>query len=140
LEDLAKTKALASAAQNAGRTIEVYIKPEVSPLTPASSGCTWQDAADIGEFLQSPACSHLRWQGFMGIAPLGVEPSMTLALFRNFMEQGSQLWKKLGANDRPAAFSLGMSSDAPLAIQAAHEMGLSPPVIRLGSAVFGPRL
>ena len=139
LEDLEKAQALATACSRAGRTLGVYIKPELSPLTPASSGCSWETAARLAQFLCEVSVERgpLRWLGFMGMAPLGVNATETEGLFGDFMRRGAALWNETQGSGTPLSFSLGMSDDALLARRAAQHLGLPAPVVRLGRALFG---
>ena len=139
LEDIEKVERLAAECQKIGRKLQVYIKAEVSPLTPAASGCSWEKVQSIAERIQSTHAAELQLCGFMGMAPLGVGEKETESLFKDFMAQGMALWNQLGIKDRSLSFSLGMSADSHIAISAAQQLGLEPPVLRLGSAVFGDR-
>jgi septum formation protein len=139
LEDIEKLDRLASECQKIGRKLHVYIKTQVSPLTPAASGCSWEQVQAIAERIQNTHASVVQLCGFMGMAPLGVGEKETESLFKDFMTQGIALWKQLGVTDRPLSFSLGMSADSHIALSVARQLGLQPPVLRLGSAVFGDR-
>ena len=140
LDDCDKAKTLAAACAKLGRSMEVYVKAQVSPATQASRGCIWDspETQELFQFLCSTDAGPLVWRGFMGIAPLGVGAPETQRLFEDFMRQGLQAWQKLRGGQTPVAFSLGMSQDAPSAQAAAQRLGLPPPMIRLGSAIFGP--
>lgn len=139
IEELDKADRLAAECQKIGRTLDVYIKAEVSPLTQAASGCSWEQVRAIATRIQAAHPVVLRLRGFMGMAPLGVDENETETLFKRFMTQGLSLWKQLGIEDRPPSFSLGMSGDSHIATRVAKELGLEPPVLRLGSAIFGDR-
>jgi pyridoxal phosphate enzyme (YggS family) len=143
LEDAAKAKALAAACSRVGRAtpMQVFIKPELSNLTPAASGCSWETARELGTFLRDNAKHNgpLLWKGFMGIAPLGASETETERLFEEFMLRGKELWSSLCPDATQPNFSLGMSQDAPLARRVAAKLGLPPTVLRLGTSIFGER-
>lgn len=76
---------------------------------------------------------HLRCYGLMTILPLGLLPSEQLQVFQELRAWGEQLAKQRWQHLQWQEYSMGMTQDYPLAVQAGATM------VRIGTAIFGDR-
>ncbi len=107
--------------------LQVKLRPD-----PAKYGWTVPElTAALDTLDQLP---HLQIRGLMTILPLGLPETTQLQVFRELRELGDhwqhQAWEQLNFGE----YSMGMSGDYSLAVQAKTTM------IRLGQSIFGPRL
>jgi PLP dependent protein len=78
-------------------------------------------------------CKNIAIQGLMTILPLGLSAAEALAAFKATRELGERAAQQNDVNLKMQEFSMGMSGDYPLAIQAGATM------VRLGRIIFGER-
>lgn len=77
--------------------------------------------------------SHLRVSGLMAIPPLGLEPAASRAYYRGMFALKEQMNRLNYPVWEDTWLSLGMSDDYAIAIEEGANM------VRVGSAIFGPR-
>ncbi|WP_448515075.1 YggS family pyridoxal phosphate-dependent enzyme [Parathermosynechococcus lividus] len=76
---------------------------------------------------------HLHCHGLMTILPLGLPPPEQLQVFRELRAWGEALSRKGWQRLQWQEYSMGMTQDYPLAVQAGATM------VRVGTAIFGSR-
>jgi pyridoxal phosphate enzyme (YggS family) len=101
--------------------IEVNISGEETKF-----GVSPEDALDFAGKIAE--VSGVRLQGLMGMAPFAADPEET----RPYFARLKRLWDKLPVEQRHW-LSMGMSHDFEIAIEEGSNM------VRIGSAIFGPR-
>jgi pyridoxal phosphate enzyme (YggS family) len=111
-------------------TPQVCLQVKVRP-DPHKYG--WTVAALLDDLPQLNECHSLQIQGLMTILPLGLSAKETLAAFAAVRELGETIAAQNYSQLQIREFSMGMSGDYPLAIQAGATQ------IRLGQAIFGVR-
>jgi len=109
-----------------GRTADCLIEVRISGEE-AKSGVEPGDALTLAERISS--VSGIRVSGLMGMAPFVADPEET----RPYFAKLKQLWDKL-PNEQRLYLSMGMTQDYEVAI----EEGAN--VVRIGTAIFGPRV
>ncbi|HIK25704.1 MAG TPA: YggS family pyridoxal phosphate-dependent enzyme [Thermosynechococcus sp. M46_R2017_013] len=83
---------------------------------------------------QLDALSHLHCCGLMTILPLGLPPAEQLQVFQELRAWGETLSTQPWQHLQWQEYSMGMTQDYPLAVQAGATM------VRIGTAIFGDRL
>ncbi|XFA72972.1 YggS family pyridoxal phosphate-dependent enzyme [Thermosynechococcaceae cyanobacterium Okahandja] len=78
--------------------------------------------------------AHLRCHGLMTILPLGLPPPEQLRVFQELRQWGDTLSTKAWQHLQWQEYSMGMTQDYALAVQAGATM------VRIGTAIFGHRL
>ncbi|WP_297756841.1 YggS family pyridoxal phosphate-dependent enzyme [Thermosynechococcus sp.] len=103
-------------------------------LRPDPQKYGWErSAAGRPALPQLDALSHLRCCGLMTILPLGLPPSEQLQVFQELRAWGEELSTKPWQQLQWQEYSMGMTQDYPLAVQAGATM------VRIGTAIFGDR-
>lgn len=116
------------AAAELGRTLPILLQVNAG-RDPAKFGVELEDAPQLLE--QALACSHLRVEGLMTIAPLSSDPAVSQRTFAALRELRDRL---AATTDTPLReLSMGMSGDFPAAIAAGST------IVRVGTALFGAR-
>ncbi|MFN4280844.1 YggS family pyridoxal phosphate-dependent enzyme [Thermosynechococcus sp.] len=102
-------------------------------LRPDPQKYGWEKSELEAALPQLDALSHLRCYGLMTILPLGLSPSEQLQVFQELRAWGETLrtkpWRQLWWQE----YSMGMTQDYLLAVQAGATM------VRIGTAIFGDR-
>jgi len=93
-------------------------------------GCPEEDVPALAEALAG--LPGLAWQGLMAIPPLAQDPEQSRPYYRRLRELRAQLAAHYPAQDL-SHLSMGMSHDYVVAV----EEGAT--IVRIGTAVFGPR-
>lgn len=102
-------------------------------LRPDPQKYGWERAQLEEALPQLDRLPYLRCHGLMTILPLGLSPSEQLQVFQELRAWGdtlsTQSWQRLQWHE----YSMGMTQDYPLAVQAGATM------VRIGTAIFGHR-
>src|SRR5712692_6740211 len=123
LDRLELAKELDKRGRARGRAVDTLV--EVNVGGEASKGGAAPDG--LGELLEAVAAMpHVRVRGLMAIPPEAKEPDASRVWFRAL--------RKLGERHGLSELSMGMSGDFEVAI----EEGAT--IVRVGTAIFGPRL
>ncbi|BAY51702.1 hypothetical protein NIES2134_107060 [Thermostichus vulcanus NIES-2134] len=102
-------------------------------LRPDPQKYGWEKSDLEAALPQLDALLHLRCWGLMTILPLGLAPSEQLQVFQELRAWGEELSTKGWQQLRWQEYSMGMTQDYPLAVQAGATM------VRIGTAIFGDR-
>ncbi|MFN4066268.1 MAG: YggS family pyridoxal phosphate-dependent enzyme [Thermosynechococcus sp.] len=102
-------------------------------LRPDPQKYGWEKAELEDALPQLDALSHLRCYGLMTILPLGLSSSEQLQVFQELRAWGEELRTKPWQQLQWQEYSMGMTQDYPLAVQAGATM------VRIGTAIFGDR-
>ncbi|MEY4487687.1 MAG: hypothetical protein RIQ79_195 [Verrucomicrobiota bacterium] len=123
---------LDTAAGELGKTLAVLLQVNAG-RDPAKFGAEPEDAPRLLE--AALACPHLRVEGLMTIAPLGVDAAETAEharrTFSNLREMRDAFQTRFGVP--LAELSMGMSGDLEIAVAAGSTC------VRVGTALFGGR-
>ncbi|QEQ01925.1 YggS family pyridoxal phosphate-dependent enzyme [Thermosynechococcus sp. B0] len=106
--------------------LQVKLRPD-----PQKHG--WERSELEAALPQLDALSHLRCCGLMTILPLGLPPAEQLQVFQELRAWGEELRTKPWQQLQWQEYSMGMTQDYPLAVQAGATM------VRIGTAIFGDR-
>lgn len=116
------------AASEAGRRLPVLLQINAG-RDPGKFGA---DPADAAALLETGlACPQLQIEGLMTIAPLSPDPAVAARAFATLRDLRDRLAAQFGTP--LAELSMGMTDDLEAAVAAGSTL------VRLGSALFGPR-
>jgi pyridoxal phosphate enzyme (YggS family) len=116
-------RAIDDAAARAGLVQPVLVQVNVA-REPQKGGVAPEEFETLWSALGS--CRHLRVEGLMAIPPPASDPNQSRAYFRAL--------RRLGDAVAAAEYSMGMSGDFEVAVEEGATM------VRVGTAIFGPRL
>jgi len=119
---------LDQAAAERGRTLAVLLQINAG-RDPAKFGAEIEETSRLIEL--ALACTHLRLEGLMTIAPLSEDPAVAQRTFATLRELRDQYAAQFGTPLRE--LSMGMSGDLDAAIAAGSTQ------VRVGTALFGHR-
>jgi pyridoxal phosphate enzyme (YggS family) len=120
--------ALDRASEGMGKTLGILLQINAG-RDPAKSGCEPEGASLLLE--RALACTHLRVDGLMTIAPLSDDPDVARGTFRALREIRDSLAARFGVPLQE--LSMGMTQDLELAIAEGSTC------VRVGTALFGKR-
>ena len=123
-------EALARRATGSGRTIEILLQVNTSGAA-GQGGVEPESLAALAESVS--ALDHLDLRGLMTIAAHSDDTESVRRCFRRLRELGEQLRDNSSLATDLGVLSMGMSGDFELAIEEGATM------VRIGSAIFGPR-
>lgn len=115
---------------------ELAVTPQVClqiKVLPDPDKYGWTVPELLESLPQLNECEFLKFQGLMTILPLNLTPDETLAAFRAVRDLGDQINAQKYPGLQMQEYSMGMSGDYPLALQAGATQ------VRLGQAIFGAR-
>lgn len=114
----------------AGRRLPVYVQVNTS-AEPSKHGCAPEDAPALVEAIE--LALNLTLEGFMTVGLHSGDESAVRASYARLREIRDATAERLAVPETDLALSMGMSEDLEWAI------GEGATIVRVGSAVFGPR-
>lgn len=115
---------------------ELSIRPNIClqvKVAPDPDKYGWTIPELMADLSQLDQCDALQIQGLMTILPLGLSEQESLGVFKRTHKLALEIQEQQWSNLKMKEFSMGMSSDYQLAVQAGATM------VRLGQIIFGER-